>query len=49
MQFQIDNFISDMEYRHVNGSYQSKTDRITVLVANAKKTASQTRVSEVIC
>lgn len=48
-QFQIDNFISDMEYIHVNGSYQSKTDRITVLVADAKKTASQTSVSEVIC
>lgn len=39
-QFQIDNFISDMECIHVNGSYQSKTDMMTVLV-DAKKTASQ--------
>lgn len=44
-QHQINSFISDMEYIHVNGTYQSKTDRITVLVADAKKTASQTRVS----
>lgn len=29
-QLQIDNFISDMEYIHVNGSYESKTDRIVV-------------------
>ena len=42
-QFQINNFISDMEYIHVNGSFQSKTDKIIVLVADAKKTASQTR------
>ena len=42
-QFQIDSFISDMEYIHANGSYQSKTDRIIVLVADAKKTASQVR------
>ncbi len=42
-QFQINNFILDMEYIHVNGSYQSKTDRINVLVADAKKTASQIR------
>lgn len=42
-QFQIDNFILDMEFISVNGSYQRKTDRITVLVADAKKTASQIR------
>ena len=42
-QFQIDNFVSDMEYIHVNGSYQRKSDRITVLVADAKKTSSQIR------
>lgn len=46
-QFQINNFISDMEYIHVNGSYQTKTDKITVLVADAKKTASQIRVRHV--
>ena len=44
---QINSFVSDMEYINVNGGYQSNTDRITVLVSDAKKTASQVRYTSI--